>query len=165
MEITQDSAVNIIFKASCLCYYTHSFMSRFWLKKKKKKTLFELYSTFNIKITDLHSITLVMLNKFATPFSSCQPIRLLDPSCWYKITYLMANSAAPDQLASSEANWSGSTMFVTSQLIWIYTVCKGRVYLGSAGLGLRPLLGSTKGCLISKILLYIMQREVHVLPS
>ena len=32
----------------------------------------------------------------------------------------MANSADPDQLAS-EANWSGST------------VCKGRVYLGSAG--------------------------------
>ena len=28
----------------------------------------------------------------------------------------MANSADPDQLASSEAN------------IWIYTVCKGRVY-------------------------------------
>ena len=37
----------------------------------------------------------------------------------------MANSADPDQLASSEA-----------QLIWIYTVCKGRVYPGSAGRGL-----------------------------
>ena len=35
----------------------------------------------------------------------------------------MANSADPDQLAS-EAN------------IWIYTVCKGRVYRGSAELGL-----------------------------
>ena len=34
----------------------------------------------------------------------------------YKFTYLMANSADPDQLAS--------------------TVCKGRVYLGSAGQGL-----------------------------
>ena len=33
----------------------------------------------------------------------------------------MANSADPDQLAS---------------LIWIYTVCKGRVYPGSAGQGL-----------------------------
>ena len=41
-----------------------------------------------------------------------QPIRLLDPGCWYKFTYLMANSADPDQLASSEANWSGSTLFV-----------------------------------------------------
>ena len=35
----------------------------------------------------------------------------------------MANSA--DQLASSEAKWSG-----------IYTVCKGKAYPGSAGLGL-----------------------------
>ena len=38
----------------------------------------------------------------------------------------MANSGDPDQLASS----------VLSQLIWIYTVCKGRTYPGSAGLGL-----------------------------
>ena len=36
----------------------------------------------------------------------------------------MANSADPDQLASSEANRSGST------------VCKGRTYSDSAGLGL-----------------------------
>ena len=35
----------------------------------------------------------------------------------------MSNSADPDQLASSEANRSGST------------VCKGRVYPGSAGQG------------------------------
>ena len=34
----------------------------------------------------------------------------------------MANSAEPDQLASSEANWSGSTLFA-----------KGRAYLGSEG--------------------------------
>ena len=37
----------------------------------------------------------------------------------------MANSADPDQLASEEANWSGS-----------YTIRKGRVYPCSAGLGL-----------------------------
>ena len=37
----------------------------------------------------------------------------------------MANSADPDQFASSEANWSGSTLF-----------CKDRAYLGSAGQGL-----------------------------
>ena len=36
----------------------------------------------------------------------------------------MANSTDPDQLASE-------------QPIWIYTVCKGRVYPGSAGLGLK----------------------------
>ena len=39
----------------------------------------------------------------------------------------MANSADPDQLASE---------FFRSQLIWIYTAYKDRVYPGSAGLGL-----------------------------
>ena len=31
----------------------------------------------------------------------------------------MANSADPDQLASSEANWSGSTLFVKPGFIWV----------------------------------------------
>ena len=31
----------------------------------------------------------------------------------------MANSADPDQLASSEANWSGSTLFVKAGYIWV----------------------------------------------
>ena len=43
----------------------------------------------------------------------------------------MANCADPDQLASSEAS------------IWIYTVCKGRAYPGSAGLGLKSALAQT----------------------
>ena len=43
--------------------------------------------------------------------SNFQPIRLLDPDCCYRFASLMANSADPDQLASSEANWSGSTLF------------------------------------------------------
>ena len=38
----------------------------------------------------------------------------------------MANSADPDQLASEEVNWSGSTLFA-----------KGIVYPGSAGQGLK----------------------------
>ena len=46
-------------------------------------------------------------------------------------TYLMANSADPDQLASS------------SQLIWIYTACQGRVYPGSAGQGLSTTHGQS----------------------
>ena len=37
----------------------------------------------------------------------------------------MANSAEPDQLAPSEANWSESTLFA-----------KAGIYPGSAGLGL-----------------------------
>ena len=35
------------------------------------------------------------------PTSNFQPIRLLDRDCCYKFTYLMANSADLDQLASS----------------------------------------------------------------
>ena len=31
----------------------------------------------------------------------------------------MANSADPDQLASSEANWSGSTLFANAGYIWV----------------------------------------------
>ena len=38
----------------------------------------------------------------------------------------MTNSADPDQWASSEANWSGSTLFA-----------KGKIYPGSAKLGLK----------------------------
>ena len=31
----------------------------------------------------------------------------------------MANSADPDQLASLEANWSGSTLFANAGYIWV----------------------------------------------
>ena len=50
------------------------------------------------------------------PIYNFQPIRLLDPDCWYKFTYLIANSADPDQLASSEANWSVSTLFAKQNI-------------------------------------------------
>ena len=53
------------------------------------------------------------------PTANFQPIRLLDPNCCYKFTYLMANSADPDQLASSEANRSGSTLFAKEGHIWV----------------------------------------------
>ena len=59
------------------------------------------------------------------PISNFQPIRLLDPDCLYIFTYPMANSADPDQLDLH-----------CLPLIWIYTVCKGRIYLEPAGLGL-----------------------------
>ena len=32
----------------------------------------------------------------------------------------MANSADPDQLASSEANWSESTLFAKASYIWVH---------------------------------------------
>ena len=31
----------------------------------------------------------------------------------------MANSADPDQLASTEVNWSGSTLFLKADSIWV----------------------------------------------
>ena len=31
----------------------------------------------------------------------------------------MANSVDPDQLASSEANWSGSTLFAKAENNWV----------------------------------------------
>ena len=40
------------------------------------------------------------MNLDATPTSNFQPVKLNDPDCYYKFTYLMANSADPDQLAS-----------------------------------------------------------------
>ena len=39
-----------------------------------------------------------------------------NPSCWTGIYTTFANSVDPDQLASSEANWSGSTLFVIKNL-------------------------------------------------
>ena len=35
----------------------------------------------------------------------------------YKLAYFMANSADADQLASSESNWSGSTLFAKAVYI------------------------------------------------
>ena len=43
-------------------------------------------------------------NKGATPTSNFQPIRLIDPVCQYKFTYLIPKSVDPNQLASLEAN-------------------------------------------------------------
>ena len=57
-------------------------------------------------------LTLVLLNKLRSiPTSNFQPIRLIDPGCQYKFTYFVTNSEDPDQLASSEANISGSALF------------------------------------------------------
>ena len=63
------------------------------------------------------SKALLKSNWDATPTSIFQPIRSLDPGCWYKFTYWITNSADPDQLASSEANWSGSTLFAKAEYI------------------------------------------------
>ena len=41
---------------------------------------------------------------------------LLTLSCWTWICPAFTNSVDPDQLASSEANWSGSALFVIKYL-------------------------------------------------
>ena len=41
----------------------------------------------------------------------------------------MTNSADPDQLASSEANWLGSTLFAKAGYIWVQQD-KGEVLFG-----------------------------------
>ena len=38
--------------------------------------------------------------------------------CWTRIYPVFANSVDPDQLASSEANWSGSALFA---IMWLYS--------------------------------------------
>ena len=58
------------------------------------------------------------------PTSDFQPIRLLDSGFWYI------------HLLNDKQCRSRSVGFWRSQLIWIYTVCKRRVYLGSVGQGL-----------------------------
>ena len=63
-------------------------------KKKKKKR--------QVSLVILTPVVLKKLRWHAHfQFSA---IRLFDPGCLYKFTYLMTNSADPDQLASSEAN-------------------------------------------------------------
>ena len=71
--------------------------------------------------------------KLATPISDYQPIRKHHMMFLFKFTNWMTNSVDPDQMASSEAIWFGSTLFAKegvvvnrSHLIWIYTVSKGR---------------------------------------
>ena len=70
-------------------------------------------------------LPLTMRNKLRchAHFYNFHPIRLLDPGCWYKFTYLITNRADQDQFRS--------------HLICIYNVCKGRAYPGSAGLELK----------------------------
>ena len=67
------------------------------------------------------SLNLVMLNKlrchshfqFSASYITCS--RLLTQI----YILILTNSADPDQLASGEANWSGSTLFAKAKYIWV----------------------------------------------
>ena len=62
-------------------------------------------------------------------------------------------------------------IFFRSQLIWIYTICKGRVYLGSAGQGLIDLpdrVASTTQLFADNGLLYQQSKseeDQHILQE
>ena len=62
-------------------------------------------------------------NKMPHPLLT-EPIRWLDPGCWY-------NSPTEWQTVQIQISW-----LLRSQLIWIYTVFKDRVYPGPARPGL-----------------------------
>ena len=76
-------------------------------------TVWQFILLFSLSLTclSIYVLTLVLLNKLRChthfQFSACR----ITWSWLYKFTYLLANSADPDQLAFSEANWSGSTLF------------------------------------------------------
>ena len=53
------------------------------------------------------------LNEYAIPIFFLWATQIT----WYKITYLMTNSADPGQTASSEADWSESTVFAMADHI------------------------------------------------
>ena len=56
------------------------------------------------RLKNLNKSILLPVDVYSFSISNFQPIRLLDPDCYYKFKFLMANSADPDQLASAEAN-------------------------------------------------------------
>ena len=61
------------------------------------KTGHDVFSKRRVNFPQMHKIIANVL-AFATPTSNVQPIRLLEPGCWCKFAYLMANSADLDQL-------------------------------------------------------------------
>ena len=77
-------------------------------------------------------LTLVMLNKWMP-----RPLPIFSQS-----DYLIQ-----DVDINSHTEWQTVQIQFRSQLIWIYTVCKDRVYPGSAGQGLRRQLPVRKSCL------------------
>ena len=81
---------------------THSIC---WHGEKKNISTFQLKRCLiwsYDKVLCCKFLTLFMLiNYDAIPTSNFQPIRLLDLHCCYKFSYLMANRADPDQLASA----------------------------------------------------------------
>ena len=88
------------------------------LKELVRITLVRLFKwvpqhIFKEKIINKYNLlTLILLNNLISHSQSdYQPIRLHHIMFLFKFTNWMTNSVDPDQIASSEAIWSGSTLF------------------------------------------------------
>ena len=79
-------------------------------------------------------LTLVMLNKLR-----CHTHFEFSPNQIIWSSLLIQSHILNDKQCRSR-----SVGFFRSQLIWIYTVCKGRIYPGSAGQGLKHLQAAAK---------------------
>ena len=73
----------------------------FFVMENKKKYYVDTPSYLELWSNACVSEPLPCSIKDASPTFNFQPIRLLDPGYGCKFTYLMTNSAYPDQLASS----------------------------------------------------------------
>ena len=81
-------------------------------------------------------LILVKLNKFKMLcpllIEVLELVALLKSKLLIKFTfmYIMTNSAAPDQFASEEANWYGSTLFAKVGHIWVQqNQCSGKIFV------------------------------------
>ena len=88
----------------------------FWNKRKgkaKKASFEQIDLSLYTAQANNGSISHKSINWEATPISNCQPVRLLNPDCCYKYKYWITNCRS-----RSEANWSGSTRFAKTIIIW-----------------------------------------------
>ena len=103
-----------------------------YLWKKRKSLQFQYHKTSGQKLGVIFSffakLTLVMLNKLRFFQFSANQIT------WSRLL-IQIHILSGKQCRSRSVGF-----FFRHQLMWIYTVCKGRAYLGSAGQGLRHIL-------------------------
>ena len=78
-----------------------------------EKELWPFYQVYSVTLT-----LDIWINIDVVPTSNFHPIRILVPGCWHEFKYWLDNSEDQDQLASSEANWSGSTLLAKRQGIF-----------------------------------------------
>ena len=80
---------------------------------KDKYSIYHIYSENHLRIIIWYSsLTSFHFNTCPKKYEQTYYIQKLQPlSCWTRIYPAFLNSVDPDQLASEEANWSGSALF------------------------------------------------------